>query len=750
MKVKAYVAWVLLLAVVPAWAAVPTPQQVKAAWRPSDTTLLDRRGEVIDTVRVDMTGRRLPWVALEDISPTLGRAVLQAEDQRFMEHGGVDLQAIGAAAWDNLFGDGKKRTRGASTITMQLAGLLDPKLAPRASGRTWTSKWDQALAARELEAGWSKRQILEAYLNLASYRGELQGVAAAARGLFGKAPSGLDAGEAAILASLLRAPAAPGRMVARRACALARELDAHADCAAIEWQVDAAFARSAAPASVPTSNATGVTPQLARRLAGAAGAAGAAVRTTLDAGLQRFTAAALRRRLAELAERNVGDGAVIVIDNASGEVRAYVANGGAGEVDGVTALRQAGSTLKPFLYELALERGQLTAASLLDDTPVDIATVGGLYVPQNYDHQYRDAASVRTSLAGSLNVPAVRTLMLVGLERFHERLRQVGITSLTEAPEFYGWSLALGSGDVSLLELANAYRTLANGGLQDGVTFMPRTQSGKARVLDARTSFIVADILSDRAARSTTFGLSNELATGFWSAVKTGTSKDMRDNWCVGFSDRYTVGVWVGNFDGRSMWDVSGVSGAAPVWRDVMDYLHRDRPSRQPAAPAGVVRQVVKFAPAVEPERSEWFVRGSETAVVEMLAPSRRAPHIVYPAADSIIALDPDIPAPQQRVRFRAYGGTGLHWELDGAGLGAAEQSATWAPVPGAHELRLVGDDGRAVAAARFEVRGAAAPDAGTPGAATPGQPASTFSTSSGGSPDRSSGRGVNSGESER
>jgi penicillin-binding protein 1C len=734
---KACLAWIVLLVALPAFGAVPTPAQVKAAWRPSDTTLLDRRGEIIDTVRVDMTGRRLPWVALDDISPTLGRAVLQAEDQRFMEHGGVDLAAIGAAAWDNLFGDGKRRTRGASTITMQLAGLLDPKLAPRSSGRTWARKWDQALAARELEAGWSKRQILEAYLNLASYRGELQGIGAAARGLFGKAPSGLDAGEAAILASLLRAPTAPGRMVARRACALARELDARADCAAIEWQVDAAFARAVPPASSTTSNATGISPQVARRLAGTSGTV---VRTTLDAGLQRFTAAALRRRQAELAERNVGDGAAIVIDNASGEVLAYVANGGAGEVDGVMALRQAGSTLKPFLYELALERGQLTAASLLDDTPVDIPTVGGLYVPQNYDHQYRDAASVRTSLAGSLNVPAVRTLMITGLERFHERLRQVGITSLTEAPEFYGWSLALGSGDVSLLELANAYRTLANGGLQDGVTFVPRTQSGKARVLDARASYIVADILSDRAARSTTFGLSNELATGFWSAVKTGTSKDMRDNWCVGFSDRYTVGVWVGNFDGRSMWDVSGVSGAAPVWRDVMDYLHRDRPSRQPPAPAGLVRQAVKFMPAVEPERSEWFVRGSETAVVEMLAPSRRAPRIVYPAADSVIALDPDIPAPQQRVRFRAYGGTGLHWELDGKGLGAADQSATWAPVPGEHELKLVGEDGRAVATARFEVRGAAAP----------GQLASTFSTSSGGSPDRSSGSGVNSGESER
>ena len=716
-----YLVWILLLLALPVHAAVPTPQQVKAAWRSSDATLLDRHGETLATVRVDMAGRRLAWVALDDISPALGRAVLQAEDQRFMEHGGIDFQAIGKAAWDNLFG--LQRTRGASTITMQLAGLLDPKLAPRSTGRTWTRKWNQALAARELEAGWSKRQILEAYLNLASYRGELQGIGAAARGLFGKAPSGLDAGEAAILASLLRAPTAPSRTVAKRACALARELDARTDCAAIEWEVDAAFARTA---SAPATTATGVTRQLVRRLGGAVDSTlGSVVRSTLDAGLQRFAVAALRRHLAALAERNVGDGAVIVIDNASGDMLAYVANGGAGEVDGVTALRQAGSTLKPFLYELALERGQLTAASLLDDTPVDIPTVGGLYVPQNYDHQYRDAASVRTSLAGSLNVPAVRTLMLAGLERFHERLRALGFTSLTEAPEFYGWSLALGSGDVSLLELAHAYRTLANGGVQ----------YGKRRVLDARASFIVADILSDRAARSTTFGLSNELATGFWSAVKTGTSKDMRDNWCVGFSDRYTVGVWVGNFDGRSMWDVSGVSGAAPVWRDVMDYLHRDRPSRPPAAPPGLVRQTVRFAPAVEPERSEWFVRGTEVALVEMLPPAQRAPRIVYPAADSVIALDPDIPAPLQRVSLRAYGGAGLRWELDGADAGPADRGAAWTPQPGEHELKLVGEGGRAVAAARFEVRG---------------QLASTFSTSTGGSADRSSGNGVNSGESER
>ncbi len=726
----------LILAVaiaVPAAAAVPTPEQVKAAWKPSDAQLLDRHGEPLESVRIDMAARRQPWVALADISPSLGRAVMQAEDQRFMEHGGIDFKAVGQAAWDNLLRVGRggpSRLRGASTITMQLAGLLDPGLAARAAGRSWSQKWDQALAARELEAGWSKQQILEAYLNLASFRGELQGVGAASHGLFGKAANSLDIGESAILASLLRAPGAPGHEVARRACALAAELKAASNCATIEWQAEVALSRPGAAFQQPPA-------QVARQLLDG-GSGQRAVRSTLDAKLQRFAAATLRRHLAELAERNVGDGAVLVLDNASGEILAYVANTGSKEVDGVAALRQAGSTLKPFLYELAIERGVLHAASLLDDTPVDIPTVGGLYVPQNYDRRYHEVASVRTSLAGSLNIPAVRTLMLTGLERFHERLREVGISSLTEAADFYGYSLALGSADVSLLDLGNAYRTLANGGLQGSVTLRARAPEKKRRVLDERGAFIVADILSDRGARSVTFGLRNELATSFWSAVKTGTSKDMRDNWCVGFTDRYTVGVWVGNFDGSPMWDVSGVSGAAPVWRDVVDYLHRDRPSRAPVPPSGVVKQAVAFTPAVEAPRSEWFVRGTETASVELLAPSQRQPKIVYPADSSLIALDPDIPERLQRVRFQAQGEAGLAWMLDGKEVGAAELEAGWAPVPGKHELKLVGRDGRSLSSARFEVRGDA-------------QLVSSFSTSSGGSSANSRpASGENSGESER
>lgn len=691
-----------------ALAAVPTPQQVRAAFKPSNAQLLDRHGVPVESVRIDMRARRMAWTPLADISPALGVAVLQAEDQRFMEHGGVDLRAIGQAAWDNLF---RERPRGASTITMQLAGLLDAELKASVAGRNWTQKFNQALAARELEAGWSKAQILEAYLNLASYRGELQGIAAASQALFGKAPSGLDLAEATILAALLRAPGAAPKAVARRACALAGELKLRAGCNSIEWQTEVALGRPAAAAIKAQP------PQVARKLLGQGdqgGQGGQDVRSTLDAGLQRFAIESLRRHLRELNDRNVADGAAVVIDNASGELLAYVGNAGRGEVDGVAALRQAGSTLKPFLYELAIERRLLTAASLLDDSPIDVAGEAGLYVPQNYDRQFKGYASVRTSLASSLNIPAVRTLLLLGPERFHGRLQDLGISSLKEDAGFYGPSLALGSADVSLLELSNAYRTLANGGLYGPVTLRPRGPASrsepKQRVLDAGAAWIVGDILSDRGARSPTFGLRSDLATSYWSAVKTGTSKDMRDNWCVGYSARYTVGVWVGNFDGQPMWDVSGVSGAAPVWRDLMDVLHRDQPSRQGAAPNGVVGRQVRYAPAHESERQEWFLRGTETAVVEAVAPERRTPKILYPVDGSILAVDPDIPDARERVLFQAQAAQGLHWRLDDAEQGAADSALAWRPLVGRHRLELLDAQGKVLATTRFEVRGNRAP----------------------------------------
>jgi penicillin-binding protein 1C len=684
----------ITLALAGAAHAAPTFEQVRAAYRSSDAQLLDRHGEAIQSLRIDMTVRRLPWVALYDISPALPAAVLQAEDQRFYQHDGVDWNAAAKAAWDNLF---RSRPRGASTITMQLAALLDPALQSSALGRSWGQKWDQVKAARALDAEWSKQQIMEAYLNLVAYRGELQGVGAAARGMFGKVPSGLDLSEAVILASLLRGPAAAQKVVSQRACALSQELRLPSTCSEIQLRVIVAMGRPQMAVNLPPA------PQVAQQLLTRSGQA---VRSTLDAGLQRYAQNMLRQQLTALQGRNVNDGAVVVLDNASGEILAYVGNAGGGEVDGVAALRQAGSTLKPFLYELALERKQITAASLMDDTAIDISTPSGMYIPQNYDRNFKGYVSVRTSLASSLNVPAVRTLVMTGMERFHERLRAVGLSSLTQPAEYYGYSLALGSAEVSLLELANAYRTLANGGLYGAVTLAPQALAAPRRVLDGRASFIISDILADRAARSITFGLKNELATTFWAAVKTGTSKDMRDNWCVGYTDKYTVGVWVGNFDGQSMWDVSGISGAAPVWRDVIDYLHRGQASRAPKPPAGVVRQQVTYAPALEAARGEWFIAGTESPVVALVQDQHRAPKIVYPGEASIIALDPDIPDAIQRVFFQSQGGQGLSWQLDGEPLGKASISYAWRPTPGHHQVALVDANDQAIVTTSFQVRG--------------------------------------------
>jgi penicillin-binding protein 1C len=677
-------------------AGVPSPAQVKEAYLPSDAVLLDRHGEPLQSLRVDLRARQAPWVALADVSPAMREAIVLAEDRRFREHGGIDLRAAGKAAWDGLSGGS---TRGASTITMQLAALLDPSLQRGSGGRTLGQKWDQAMAARELEGSWTKDEILEAYLNLVPFRGEMRGIGAAAGGLFGKAASGLNRTEAAIAASLVRAPSAAPKAVTRRACALARPMAVTENCTAIGWEVARALTRPAAMTGVPAAS------HVARKLLAGQGAGGRSVRSTLDGPLQRFASAALRQRLAALRERNVNDGALVVLDNATGEVLAYVGNAGDVEVDGAAAPRQAGSTLKPFLYALAIERGVLTAASLVDDSPLDVATAGGMYVPNNYAGDFKGHVSVRTALAGSLNVPAVRVLQLTGLDRFHQRLRALGLDTLAADAEHYGFALALGAGEVTLLDLANAYRTLANGGMAGTPTLVARPREDRRRVGSAAAAFIVSDILSDRSARGITFGLSSDLATTYWAAVKTGTSKDMRDNWALGYSDRYTVGVWVGNFDGRPMWDVSGVTGAAPLWRDVMDYLHQHAPGKAPGAPEGVVRQAVVFEPALEASRQEWFVRGTENARVELVQPQQRSARILYPADGALLALDPDIPAELERVPFSAQAGQGLFWQLDGQRIGPAQASHRWRPTRGKHRLTLVTPAGQTVAEHAFTVR---------------------------------------------
>ncbi|OYU27998.1 MAG: penicillin-binding protein 1C [Burkholderiales bacterium PBB2] len=695
-------AWLLaglLAASAPAWAQ-PSFQELKAAHRVSDYTLLDRRGEPLQTLRLDPQRRALDWLPLNQLSPALLQAILLGEDRRFYQHSGVDWGAVASSAWANLW---NQRTRGASTVTMQLAGLIDAGLARPAGGRSAGQKLGQVWLAAQLERRWTKAQILEAYVNSVPFRGELVGIHALSQVLFGKHPAGLTAVEGALAAALLRAPNASAAAWSQRACGLLKLQGL--GCEAVAGQAEAALLR---PATMPLGEQ--LAPHIARQLLRPEGPA--RQRSSLDAHLQRYAAQLLKSQLAELNGRNVEDGAVLVLDNASGQVRAWVGSSGAfsaaAQVDGVLARRQPGSTLKPFIYQLALERRLITAASLLEDSPAQINTPAGLYVPQNYDRQFKGFVSARSALGSSLNVPAVRLMAMLGSDAVFERLNQLGL-QLGETAGFYGLSLALGSADVSLLNLANAYRSLANGGVLGPVQFLaqvPQAQAGRRRVADAGASFIVADMLADNNARAIGFGLDSPLALASYAAVKTGTSKDMRDNWCLGFSDRYTVGVWVGNASGAPMHGVSGISGAAPVWAGLMRYLHQGRPSRAPAAPATVLPLTVQFDGVAEPARREWFVRGTEQArwgAGSQLQRQASALGIVSPVDGSLFALDPDMPPQAQKIRFEGQDG---QWELDGNILGRGRQ-LNWAPWPGRHQLRLLDGRGRELQRISFEVRGA-------------------------------------------
>lgn len=776
--------------------ALPSFKEVRQDFASSESLLLDRHGEVIHRLRINPNERRGEWVALADISPALRMAIILSEDKRFYEHSGVDWRAVGAAAWGNLW---HEKTRGASTISMQLVGLIDEDLRPGRRGRTLLQKFGQAVAARLLDGRWRKDEILEAYLNLAPFRGDTIGIDALSRSLFGKAAHGLNEQEAALAAALVRAPNAPVKTVSRRACVLLMQMRQEQVAPALQPPTQrspaaqsgkAERARAAPPANGKagkTGNTgkgavdeaacsalylfaasaiqhrrwtpnEGIAPHLAQRLL-AGDPPGTRRYSSLSAPLQRFAVAELHRQLRELAGRHVQDGAALVLDNESGEALAWVGSSGilssAPEVDFVTSPRQPGSTLKPFLYAQAIAERRLTAASLLDDSPAAIPTSSGLYIPQNYDRNFRGWVSARQALAASLNVPAVRAIGMVGVNPFARQLGRLGIP-LPQTGDYYGYSLALGSPEISLLHMTNAYRVLANGGRYSLIRTTPATAQAihdgegaahapspsettdPAPALMPEAAFIVGQLLSDNNARIPTFGVNSLLHTPFWSAVKTGTSKDMRDNWAIGWSQRYTVGVWVGNGRGEPMRNVSGITGAAPVWASIMRYLHRAAPSRPPAPPAGVISAPVRFAlppgqagagtaAVIEPPRSEWFIAGTQQEIfappeAHNESPATRAENvndggrIETPANGTILALDPDIPPNRQRLRLRANINDG-QWRIDGKPAGRG-RTLEWLPRPGKHRIELYNRQGARLDAVQIEVRGAfAVADAPRPSA---------------------------------
>lgn len=715
--------------------AISSFEQIKAQYQPSDTLFLDRNNILLQRIRVNFEARQGSWTTLDHISPAMISALLASEDKRFYHHLGVDPLAVLSSIRLNLSG---KAMRGASTLSMQLVGLLDYGIAPSGS-RSWWQKLRQASIAVALERQWTKQQILEAYLNLVPLRGEIIGIDALSQGLFEKSPDGLNSREAALAAAMIRSPNVSEQVLTRRACTILEDMQTQnwqEECNLLGNFIHVTLTR---PRQTPTE---GIIPHLAVKLLANIPAdikeKPGKIKTTIDEQVQRTAINSLRQHLLEIRQQNVSDGAVVVLDNTTGEILAWVGSSGtdlshAAQYDAVTAMRQPGSTLKPFLYALAIEQKRLTAASLLNDAPVNLNVGNGLYAPQNYDRNYKGWVSVRTALASSLNIPAVRTLVMIGPGTFAHRLLQLGLP-LQKSGNYYGYSLALGSAEVTLLTLTNAYRALANQGQVNTVRWLDPSEAVRIpnmpvnalniaqspHALSPEASWIISTILSDREARVTTFGLDSKLNTRYWSAVKTGTSKDMRDNWAIGYSARYTVGVWVGNASGSAMWDVSGTSGAAPVWQDIMNFLYtRDQQNGHSQdwipknPPADVIASNIRYLPAIEPSRLEWFIKGTEQPIIRtsihmqnnQSLDENAIAQILEPVSGTIIAIDPDIPPQNQRLLLRCNR-RDVQWKIGPQLLGKGAQIA-WSPLPGRHRISIVDFQGQELDRIRIEVRGA-------------------------------------------
>jgi len=676
--------------------------EVQNDYRPSDVWILDRMDRPIESLRLDKNYRSLDWVQLSEVSPAFIRLLLESEDRRFYDHWGVDFQAMGGALVQRLrYGS----QRGASTLSMQTFRLLE-KVLQNSTSRDLAMqksssgelvelkalvKWKQILGAFMLELKWTKAEILEAYVNLVPFRGEIVGLRAAALGYFSKGPKGLVDREAAFLAALIRSPNAEEALVVRRVC---RALQKNSDCVGLSEFVKAhlgkpyiisrarellpvfsAVLQKNVPAAAdarppnPASADAGVPPPAKSHL----------IKTTLDLDIQARTLATVREQLGSLRAQNVKDAAAIVLDTKSGEILAYVANGGPGfsssaQVDGIQAKRQAGSTLKPFIYASGFDWNLLTPDTLIDDSPADITiATGKIYRPRNYDNQFRGAVTVADALGSSLNVPAVRSLQLIGLDRVYALLQNLGFADLEEQ-EFYGPALALGAVDVSLMELAKAYQKIA---LKDSVENQFKLETRKK----------IAAILSRSDHRRYTFGRAGILSLPFPAAVKTGTSKDMRDNWCLGWTDQYLVAVWVGNFQGEPMWNVSGVDGAAPIWRNLMLALH---PSH-----ASVTLALAEAEPNFLKDASE-----------DTLMQAAQLSRIRYPPSQMLVAIDPDIPKEVQKLAIEVEGPQQKQkLFLNNKLLSMAQESILWSLVRGKHKLELRSAAGKVLDRVDFEVR---------------------------------------------
>jgi len=568
-------------------------------------TIVDRNGIVLYEP-LSATGTRNEW--LDDVPAPIANATVAAEDRRFYHHAGIDPIAIARAVVHDAYH--LRAAEGGSTITQQVAKILlgNPP-------RTIASKVREAVIAIRLEHRYTKRQILALYVNLAPYGEQTIGIARASKRYFGCAPEELTIAQSAWLASLPQRPSTPRRALTRQRLVLARMYELHLinnvayrEARAERLSLDRGIQPTLAPHFV----------EQVREHLGAN--APTRIETTLDANLQRSVQGIISAERTNLLRHGAHSVAVVVLDNQTGDWLAWEGSGDyfggsrvavsesrgdavsgsrapvpaatvkprdrataqprdratanfGGAIDGVTTLRQPGSTLKPFTYALAFENG-MTPATVLADVPSHFPTAeeGVVYTPRNYDGGYRGPLRARLALAGSENVPAVALLEKLGPPALLRLLRGAGFRDLTRTADYYGLGLTLGDAEVTLEQLVTAYATFARGGIRVEPRMLLRqpTTDNRQRVLQARTAFWITDILSDPQAREFIFGRGGNLDFPFPVAVKTGTSQAYHDNWTVGYTRAVTVGVWVGNFDRTTLRNSSGVTGAGPIFHSVM------------------------------------------------------------------------------------------------------------------------------------------------------------------------------------
>jgi penicillin-binding protein 1C len=603
------------------WVSLPLPVSLLRRPRAPTLRLLDRAGAPLRTTRSG-EGALQQWVPLAELDPSLLVAFVAAEDRRFFSHHGVDARALARALRADL--KARRIVSGASTITMQLARVL------RGTPRSVPGKLEQALWALRLDAHLSKQAILEQYLNRVPLGQGAIGVEEAAALYFGATARHLSIGQAALLAGTAGAPSRDNPLVnsrraaARRALVLARMRKAGTLAPA---ETDAALHE---PVLVAASREQFLAPHytaaLLRQLAAEATPPTGDLRTSLDLPLQLALEAEVRHTVETMRNAGVRHAATVVLDNVTGGILAWVGSPdffepSTGQVDMVSSPRQPGSALKPFLYGLAFDRGY-TPASILPDIATVYQTSTGPYVPRDYDRRFRGPVRAREALGSSFNLPAVELANRLGPAELLLTLRRAGFASLVRDAVHYGLGLALGNGDVTLLELANGYRAIANQGVWRPVRWLesgePARHPGR-RVISAGSAALLLDILADPVARIPGFGPVTPLEFPFPAAAKTGTSRHFTDNWAVAVTGGFTVAVWVGNFDGRPMQGVSGIAGAGPLLhRAALLTAARHPPGvlttpEQAGARAMPICRLSGLLPTAHcPLATEWFLSGTE------------------------------------------------------------------------------------------------------------------------------------------